>query len=224
MIQAIVYTSNTGSTERYAKLLGHETDLPVYSLEEAKKNAETAGEVQESVEEARDKVIEAIDSLKKLTAQAQIDKAKYDALVEQYNQAMETYKEALAAADGLDEKLGELEKAVRKAIEAAQSHFDYVFEEEYPDTTLNGNTGGQTETDGIEDENVPLSADDSADNGGGTENIDDESVPLAAGEDQQTGIGTAGIAGIIAAARAPFLLLYKKKKDEEEEEKENTVN
>ena len=160
----------------------------------------------------------------KLTAQAQIDKAKYDALVEQYNQAMETYKEALAAADGLDEKLGELEKAVRKAIEAAQSHFDYVFEEEYPDTTLNGNTGGQTETDEIEDENVPLSADDNADNGGGTENIDDDSVPLAAGEDQQTGIGTAGIAGIIAAALAPFLLLFKRKKDEEEEEKENAVN
>ena len=37
MIQAIVYTSNTGSTERYAKMLGHELELPVYSLDEAKK-------------------------------------------------------------------------------------------------------------------------------------------------------------------------------------------
>ena len=37
MIQAIVYTSNTGSTEQYAKLLGQETGLPVYSLTDAKK-------------------------------------------------------------------------------------------------------------------------------------------------------------------------------------------
>ena len=36
MIQAIVYTSNTGSTEQYAKLLGQETGLPVYSLTDAK--------------------------------------------------------------------------------------------------------------------------------------------------------------------------------------------
>lgn len=45
MIQAIVYTSNTGSTERYAKLLGHETDLPVYSLEEAKKTVKNGTEI-----------------------------------------------------------------------------------------------------------------------------------------------------------------------------------
>ena len=37
MIQAVVYTSNTGSTEQYAKLLGQETGLPVYPLEEARK-------------------------------------------------------------------------------------------------------------------------------------------------------------------------------------------
>ena len=37
MIQAIVYTSNTGSTEQYARLLGQETGLPVCSLMEAKK-------------------------------------------------------------------------------------------------------------------------------------------------------------------------------------------
>ena len=37
MVQAIVYTSNTGSTGQYARLLGQETGLPVCSLEEAKK-------------------------------------------------------------------------------------------------------------------------------------------------------------------------------------------
>lgn len=37
MIQAIVYTSNTGSTEQYARLLGQEAGLPVCSLAEAKK-------------------------------------------------------------------------------------------------------------------------------------------------------------------------------------------
>lgn len=45
MIQAIVYTSNTGSTERYAKLLGHETDLSVYSLEEAKKTLKSGAQI-----------------------------------------------------------------------------------------------------------------------------------------------------------------------------------
>ena len=45
MIQAIVYTSNTGSTERYAKLLGHETDLPVCSLDEAKKALKSGTEI-----------------------------------------------------------------------------------------------------------------------------------------------------------------------------------
>ena len=35
-MNAIVYTSNTGSAERYAKLLAHETALPAYSLAEAK--------------------------------------------------------------------------------------------------------------------------------------------------------------------------------------------
>ena len=34
-MNAIIYTTNTGSTERYAKLLAHETGLPAYSLAEA---------------------------------------------------------------------------------------------------------------------------------------------------------------------------------------------
>lgn len=34
-MEAIVYTSNTGSTEHYAKLLGHELSASVYSTEEA---------------------------------------------------------------------------------------------------------------------------------------------------------------------------------------------
>lgn len=38
-MNAVVYTTNTGSTERYAKLLAHETALPAYSLAEAKKEA-----------------------------------------------------------------------------------------------------------------------------------------------------------------------------------------
>lgn len=36
-MDAIVYTSNTGSTRRYAGLLAEKTGLSVYSLEEAKK-------------------------------------------------------------------------------------------------------------------------------------------------------------------------------------------
>ena len=34
-MEAVVYTSNTGSTEHYAKLLGHELSVSVYSTEEA---------------------------------------------------------------------------------------------------------------------------------------------------------------------------------------------
>ena len=33
-MKAVVYTSNTGSTEHYAKLLGHELSASVYSTEE----------------------------------------------------------------------------------------------------------------------------------------------------------------------------------------------
>ena len=35
-MKAIVYTSNTGYTEKYAQLLAEETGLPVYSLEKAR--------------------------------------------------------------------------------------------------------------------------------------------------------------------------------------------
>ncbi len=35
MISAILYTSNTGSTERYAKMMGERTGLPVYALNSA---------------------------------------------------------------------------------------------------------------------------------------------------------------------------------------------
>lgn len=36
-MDVIIYTTNTGSAERYAKLLAQETGLPVYSFAEAKK-------------------------------------------------------------------------------------------------------------------------------------------------------------------------------------------
>ncbi len=35
MIQAIVYTSNAGTTEQYAKIIGEKTGFPVYSLKNA---------------------------------------------------------------------------------------------------------------------------------------------------------------------------------------------
>ena len=44
-MNAIVYTTNTGSTERYAKLLAHETALPVYSLKEANKKLFSGAEI-----------------------------------------------------------------------------------------------------------------------------------------------------------------------------------
>lgn len=44
-MNAIVYTTNTGSTKRYAKMLAHETGLPVYPLDEAKKTVSAGAEV-----------------------------------------------------------------------------------------------------------------------------------------------------------------------------------
>ena len=44
-MDAVIYTTNTGSTERYAKLLAHETGLPVYSLSEARSRTAAGAEV-----------------------------------------------------------------------------------------------------------------------------------------------------------------------------------
>lgn len=44
-MNAIIYTTNTGSTEHYAKLLAQETGLPAYSLTEAKKAVPTGTDV-----------------------------------------------------------------------------------------------------------------------------------------------------------------------------------
>ena len=44
-MNAIIYTTNTGSTEQYARLLAQKTGLPVYSLAEAKKRVFAGAEV-----------------------------------------------------------------------------------------------------------------------------------------------------------------------------------
>ena len=44
-MDAILYTTNTGSAEHYAKLLAHETGLPAYSLSEAKKAIVSGAEI-----------------------------------------------------------------------------------------------------------------------------------------------------------------------------------
>ena len=44
-MRAIVYTSNTGSTERYAKMLSHQIVVPAYSMEEAAKMLKPGAEI-----------------------------------------------------------------------------------------------------------------------------------------------------------------------------------
>ena len=44
-MDAIIYTTNTGSTEQYAKLLAQKTGLPAYSIAEAKKRGFAGAEV-----------------------------------------------------------------------------------------------------------------------------------------------------------------------------------
>ena len=44
-MRAIVYTSNTGSTAKYAKLLSHQICVPSYSMEEAKTKVKLGAEI-----------------------------------------------------------------------------------------------------------------------------------------------------------------------------------
>ena len=44
-MKAIVYTSNTGHTAEYARMLGIKTNLPVYSLKEAEKKLENGVDI-----------------------------------------------------------------------------------------------------------------------------------------------------------------------------------
>lgn len=39
-MEAIIYTTNTGSAEQYAKILAQETGLPAYSMKEAQKRSD----------------------------------------------------------------------------------------------------------------------------------------------------------------------------------------
>lgn len=44
-MDAIVFTSNTGFTEKYARMLGKETGLPVYTLKKAQKDLAKGAEI-----------------------------------------------------------------------------------------------------------------------------------------------------------------------------------
>ena len=209
------------------------------ALKDAQEKAEAAGAVQESVKEAHDKVISAIDALEKLTAQAQIEKASYDALVEQYNQAMETYKEALAGAQAADEALSELAESVQRVIAAAGETFTYrapvgnngVGNNGVGNALVNaGAEGADGEVSEIPDGMVPLAAGlshitggEHTENAGDTEAIPDSLVPLASAGVEQSGRFTLGIFGTLSALFAALLLLFKRKKDDDEEEQTQSV-
>lgn len=44
-MKAIIYTTNTGSTAQYAKMLAEQTGLPAFSMEEAKSKVEAGSEI-----------------------------------------------------------------------------------------------------------------------------------------------------------------------------------
>ena len=44
-MKAIIFTTNTGSTAQYAKMLAEQTGLPAFSMEEAKSKAEAGSEI-----------------------------------------------------------------------------------------------------------------------------------------------------------------------------------
>ena len=59
-MRAIVYTSNTGSTEKYAKMLSHQICVPSYSMEEAKTKVKPGAEIKGYPEAARKYRIQAV--------------------------------------------------------------------------------------------------------------------------------------------------------------------
>lgn len=156
--------------------------------------------------------------------------------MEQYNKAMETYKEALANAEDLDGKLSELSKAVQSAIAAAEGSFSYRTAANQGGGTdnapsaaeqANRQTAGVTaeEADEIPDESVPLAdglsqiaGEEHSGNADEAETIADDEVPLAGAAKEQSGMRTVGIMGMFSALFAALLLLFKRKKDEEEEQ------
>lgn len=44
-MKAIIYTTNTGTTAQYAKMLAEQTELPAFSMEEAKSKVEAGSEI-----------------------------------------------------------------------------------------------------------------------------------------------------------------------------------
>ena len=166
-------------------------------------------------------MVAAVDALDALTAQSQISKGAYDALVEQYNQAMKAYEEALTNAQAADQKLSELAESVQRVIAAAEGSFSFRTPAagnngmgNADPTTAEGTATGDTE--GIADDEVPL-AHSLSQTTGNAEIIAEDEIPLAAAANQKTDLSATGIFGMIAAAFAAFLLLFKRKKDEDED-------
>ena len=192
-------------------------------LSAANSKVDAADAVQKRVQDAYDKVVAAVDALDALTAQSQISKGAYDALVEQYNQAMKAYEEALTNAQAADQKLSELAESVQRVIAAAEGSFSFRTPAAGNNgmgnanpTTAEGTETGDTE--GIADDEVPLAHSLSQTTGSAYgESIADDEVPLAAAANQKTDLSATGIFGMIAAAFAAFLLLFKRKKDEDED-------
>ena len=195
------------------------------ALAAAQQKVEEAGAVQKNVEEAYNKVVEAVESLKKLTAQAEVDKAQYDELVEQYEKSLEEYKEALETVDALDKELEEIAEIVDRAIADAESKFEVNLDVPGGNGVVQEDTE-ENQTDDAEADVVADVADQIGEEGNGgeaeLEEIADEELPLGATiENEKFNMNFLNwLWGILAAMFAFFLLLFKRKKEEEEEEAE----
>lgn len=204
--------------------------------------ANAAGDVQESVQKAYDKVATAIDALQKLTAQSEVDQSQYDALVKQYEQAAYTYEEALKGKGALDADVDALSGAVQDALDAANGVFKTA-----PSGGSGGSGGGSSDGDsggsgsgsGAGGTNTPAAP------GGNSDltDIGDAAVPLADGvsenaqgeehaEPKNTDAelvsigdvdvppadavgGRSGAPGAVAAACGAVLVLGKRRKKDE---------
>ena len=128
----------------YVKKQEAERDTARGEADFAQKRAEDADNVNTSVKEAYDKVVTAINALKDLTAEEDVNTAEYEKVVAAYNKAVSEYEDALEAKGISTSNLARVSAAAERARAAA----DAVFVYNTPSTGGGGGTTGGGTTGG----------------------------------------------------------------------------
>lgn len=165
------------------------------AAEAAQTRGENADKVKGIVEAAYEKVRDAINNLSNLTAQQDVDEEAYQALVDQYDQAVADYKAAVAANGASRAALIQIQNAANRARAAAEAAFNYNIASN-PEEGTNpggGDNGSGSETNPGGGDNGSGSV---TNPGGGVNGSGSETNPggetTAPGGSGDTGISTGG--------------------------------